>query len=120
MDLARPLAFDNRLGAQRLMAARTARARQGIAVSPPPTGYVRSVRGAWIKDPDRSVQDAIQRVFDLDQQLRSLGKVATYFREHSLEFPRGCQGGDRLAGQGYGDRVTSPMVSTFPPRGSAL
>ena len=74
------------------MAARTARARQGIAVSPPPTGYVRSVRGAWIKDPDRSVQDAIQRVFDLYLQLGSLGKVVRYFREHGLEFPRRFRG----------------------------
>src|SRR5882762_4184905 len=85
-------AFDNRLRAQRMMAARTARARQGVAVSPPPIGYVRSVRGEWIKDPDRAVQDAIVRVFELYPKLGSLGKVVAYFREHGLEFPRRSRG----------------------------
>jgi hypothetical protein len=38
-------AFDNRLRTRRFMAARIARAHEGKAVSPPPIGYIRSVRG---------------------------------------------------------------------------
>lgn len=85
-------AFDNRLRAKRFMAARIARAREGKAVSPPPIGYIRAVRGEWIKDPERGVQDAIQRVFDLYPKLGSLGKVIAYFRTNGLEFPRRSRG----------------------------
>src|SRR5437879_1205746 len=49
-------AFDNELRAGRLMAARVARASRGYAVSPPPTGFIRSARGRWMKDPDPKVQ----------------------------------------------------------------
>jgi len=81
-------AFDNQLRARRLMAARVARASRDEAVSPPPTGYIRSGRGRWIKDPDPQVQETILRIFDLYSRLGSLSKVVRYFRDHGHEFPR--------------------------------
>src|SRR2546426_11296 len=85
-------AVDNRQRTQRLMAAKTARARNGEAVSPPPIGYVKSVRGQWVKDPDRRVQEAILRVFDLYPQFGSLGKIVNNFRANGWEFPRRVKG----------------------------
>ncbi|PYO00995.1 MAG: hypothetical protein DMD89_06540 [Candidatus Rokuibacteriota bacterium] len=85
-------AVDNRQRTQRLMAAKTARARNGEAVSPPPIGYVKSVRGQWVKDPDRRVQEAILRVFDLYPQFGSLGKIVNHFRANGWEFPRRVKG----------------------------
>jgi len=85
-------AVDNRLRTRRFMAARIARAREGKAVSAPPVGFVRSVRGEWIKDPERRVQDAVARVFELYPKLGSLGKIVAYFRENGLEFPRRSRG----------------------------
>jgi DNA invertase Pin-like site-specific DNA recombinase len=84
--------YDNRLRVRRMREAKLAKANRGQAVSPPPIGYVRTPSGEWIKDPDRAVQDAIVRVFDLYPKLGSLGKVVTYFREHGLEFPRRSHG----------------------------
>src|SRR5207245_930296 len=55
--------YDNRSRKRRLTAARIAKAQRGQAVTAPPIGYVRSVPGEWVKDPDREVQDAVARVF---------------------------------------------------------
>ncbi|PYN93786.1 MAG: hypothetical protein DMD91_29335, partial [Candidatus Rokuibacteriota bacterium] len=85
-------AWDNRLRARRMRDAKLAKAKRGQAVSPPPIGYFRTPGGGWIKNPDRAVQDAILRVFDLYPRLGSLGKVVAYFREHGLEFPRRSRG----------------------------
>ena len=84
--------WDNRVRARRMREAKLAKAKRGHAVSPPPIGYVRTPGGTWDKDPDRAVQDAIQRAFDLYQNLGSLGKVVKYFRKHGLEFPRRYRG----------------------------
>jgi DNA invertase Pin-like site-specific DNA recombinase len=84
--------LDNQQRASRLMAARVAKARRSHAVSPPPIGYVQSVRGQWIKDSDPKVQEAIESVFRLYQTLGSLGKVVRYLRAHHLEFPRRYRG----------------------------
>jgi len=84
--------FDNRLRVRRMREAKIAKAKRGQAVSPPPIGYVRTPGGGWAKDSDLAVQEAVARVFDLYPKLGSLGKVANYFREHNLEFPRRSQG----------------------------
>jgi DNA invertase Pin-like site-specific DNA recombinase len=84
--------WDNRIRARRMRDAKLAKAKRGLAVSPPPIGYVRTPAGGWIKDPDKAVQDAILRTFNLYQELSSLGKVIAYFREHGLEFPRRSRG----------------------------
>ena len=82
----------NRVSTRRFVTGRLAKARQGLAVSPPPTGYIKSAPGKWDKDPDQRVQDAIMRAFELYLRLRSLGKVVRYFRENGLEFPRRING----------------------------
>src|SRR5215470_13664692 len=80
--------WDNRVRARRMREAKLAKAKRGLAVSPPPIGYVRTPSGDWEMDPEGKVQDAIQRAFDLYVRLGSLGKVIKYWREHGLEFPR--------------------------------
>jgi DNA invertase Pin-like site-specific DNA recombinase len=85
-------AYDGRVRTRRMQDAKLAKAKRGHAVSPAPIGYVRTAGGEWSKDPDRSVQDAILRVFDLYPKLGSLGNVVDYFREHGLEFPRRSRG----------------------------
>jgi DNA invertase Pin-like site-specific DNA recombinase len=62
-------------------AAKEARIREGYAVSRPPIGYVRAEKGKWIKDPDQAIRYAVQRVFDLYLELRSIHKVAKKLRE---------------------------------------
>ncbi len=72
-----------------MRSARTAKARQGHAVTQPPAGYVKSsVRGKWIKDPDVGVQEAMRRVFDLYVETGSIGNVMRYMRRHNLPLPR--------------------------------
>jgi DNA invertase Pin-like site-specific DNA recombinase len=80
--------MDNLNRVRNFRAAKAAKARQGYAVTRAPIGYVRAVRGKWIKDPDVKVQEAVRRVFDLYLQRGSLGKVMGYLREHRLLFPR--------------------------------
>ena len=84
--------FDNQVRVLRMKAAKIAKAKRGQAVSPPPIGYIRIPDGNWIKDPDRAVQDAIARVFELYPKLGSLGRVVSYFQQHQLEFPRRSRG----------------------------
>lgn len=84
--------YDSRVRTRRMQEAKLAKAKRGQAVSPPPIGYVRTPGGEWSKDPDRAVQDAILRIFDLYPKLGSLGKVVGYFRAHGLEFPRRSHG----------------------------
>jgi DNA invertase Pin-like site-specific DNA recombinase len=83
---------ESRVRIYRMREAKVAKAQRGQAVSAPPIGYLRTPEGGWTKDPDRSVQDAILRVFDLYPKLGSLGKIVRYFREHGLEFPRRTRG----------------------------
>src|SRR5262249_17939467 len=47
-----------------MMSARLAKARRGAAVSAPPTGYVATPDGKWIKDPDERVREAVGRLFN--------------------------------------------------------
>lgn len=73
---------------QMFQLAKEAKIRYGLAVSRPPVGYVQSVRGKWVKDPDIKVREAVQRVFDLYLKLRSTRRVETYCHQHHLPFPK--------------------------------
>ena len=84
--------YENRSRVRTLSAARSAKARQGHAVTRPPVGYVQTVRGKWTKDPDPKVQDAVQRLFDLYRPLGSIGNVLKYMRRHALLFPHRRRG----------------------------
>ncbi len=80
--------YENESRAHIMRSAKTAKARQGHAVTQPPAGYVKSIaRGKWIKDPDVGVQEAIRRLFDLYLQTGSTGNVVRYMRRHNLRFP---------------------------------
>jgi hypothetical protein len=75
-----------------MRSAKAAKVRQGYAVSRPPVGYVQSVRGKWIKDPDPKVQATVRLVVDLYLEHRSVGKVVRHMRRHHLPFPRKSRG----------------------------
>ena len=84
--------WDNATRKQRLAAARQAKAQQGLAVSPPPIGYVKGGPGQWVKDSDLEVQKAIRLIFERALQLGSVGAVVHYMRQHNLRFPRRRRG----------------------------
>jgi DNA invertase Pin-like site-specific DNA recombinase len=84
--------WDNATRKQRLAAARQAKAQQGLAVSPPPIGYVKGGPGQWVKDSDVEVQKAIRLIFERALQLGSVGAVVHYMRQHNLRFPRRRRG----------------------------
>ena len=84
--------YENRSRVRTLSAARSAKARQGHAVTRPPVGYVQTVRGKWTKDPDPKVQDAVQQLFDLYRALGSIGNVLRHLRRHALLFPHRRRG----------------------------
>ena len=84
--------WDNATRKQRLAAARRAKAQQGLAVSPPPIGYIKGGPGQWVKDSDLRVQKAIRLVFERALQLGSVGAVVHYMRQHNLRFPRRRRG----------------------------
>jgi DNA invertase Pin-like site-specific DNA recombinase len=97
--------FENQHRIRTFRAARLAKARQGHAVTVPPVGYVQSVRGKWIKDPDVKVQDAVRSVFAFYVQLGSIGKVAKHMWTNNLLFP-----GGRRANQRTWNRVTRTQL----------
>jgi DNA invertase Pin-like site-specific DNA recombinase len=80
--------YDTEVRKNTLMKAKLAKARQGHAVSPCPTGYIRE-KGKWYKDPDQSVQQAIETVFRQYQVLGTLGKVLQFLvdDDHRLQLP---------------------------------
>lgn len=79
--------YENRQRVKMLRGAKIAKVRQGYAVTRPPVGYVQSVKGKWVLDPDMKVQEAVRRIFHLYVELGSLGKVVNYLRQHALLFP---------------------------------
>lgn len=66
---------------------RLAKAKRGVAVSPPPVGYV-AQRGVWFKDPDEAVRNVIPQVFALFLDLRTLHKTVVIMRRRGIELPR--------------------------------
>ncbi len=57
--------------------------RQGL-----PTGLVRLVDGAVVKDPDDQIRHAIELVLDQFAQLGSCRRVVAYLNEHHIDLPR--------------------------------
>jgi DNA invertase Pin-like site-specific DNA recombinase len=78
---------ENATRAHTAMTAKIALATKGIPITRPPIGYVRDANQKWIKDGRRGVADAVERLFTLFRELRSLGKVKRYLRAHDLPFP---------------------------------
>ncbi len=79
--------FGNDSQTERMMNARRSLAQNGLAVSACPTGYVRTDKGKWSKDPDPEVQNAIEAVFRQYLALGSQGKLLRFLKEHHLKLP---------------------------------
>jgi DNA invertase Pin-like site-specific DNA recombinase len=98
--------LENDMRTQMMQQARLAKVNtKGLAVSRPPIGFVESVKGKWIKDPQPEVADAIRHVVHLALTLTSINKIRNYMREHDLRFPR------RVQGQIVWARVTRTQIN---------
>ena len=72
---------------QRLQQGTEAKARRGELVRLLPAGYVRNASGQIVKDPDQRVQQAIDQVFRLFRQTRSIRQTFLWFQRRGLELP---------------------------------
>ena len=72
---------------QRMQQGTEAKARRGALVRLLPPGYVRDGSGQIVKDPDQRVQQAIQQVFRIFRQKRSIRQTFTWFQGRGLELP---------------------------------
>jgi DNA invertase Pin-like site-specific DNA recombinase len=72
---------------QRLQQGTEAKARRGELVRLLPAGYVRNTSGQIVKDPDQRVQQAIDQVFRLFRQTRSIRQTFLWFQRRGLELP---------------------------------
>ena len=59
-----------------------------------PPGYVRDASGQIVKDPDQRVQQAIEQVFRIFRQQRSIRQTFLWFQRRSLELPVNKRQGD--------------------------
>ncbi len=87
---------ENKMRTTNLHLGRLAKARSGKAVSAPPAGYVPVLEtrdgipvktGAWIKDPDPAVREAVEAVFRAFRQTRSLSKATKLLIALGVEIP---------------------------------
>ena len=62
----------------RLAAGRMNKARRGELFNHAPLGYVRSLSGEMILDPDEQVQSVVRLIFDKFQELGSLNGLLQY------------------------------------------
>jgi DNA invertase Pin-like site-specific DNA recombinase len=72
---------------QRLQQGTEAKARRGELVRLLPPGYVRNASGQIVKDPDQRVHQAIDQVFRLFRQTRSIRQTFLWFQRRGLELP---------------------------------
>ena len=72
---------------QRLQQGTEAKARRGELVRLLPAGYVRNASGQIVEDPDQRVQQAIDQVFRLFRQTRSIRQTFLWFQRRGLELP---------------------------------
>ena len=66
---------------------RMAKARRGELSIPLPRGFVRQASGEVTLDPDEQVRAAIQLVFDVFEQRRSVSGVLRYLVDHDIQLP---------------------------------
>jgi DNA invertase Pin-like site-specific DNA recombinase len=87
---------ENKMRTTHLHRGRLAKARSGKAVSAPPAGYVPVLEsrdgipvktGAWIKDPDLAVREAVEAVFRAFREGRSLSKATKLLRQWGVDLP---------------------------------
>src|SRR6195256_5489871 len=69
---------------QRMQQGTEAKARRGALVRLLPPGYVRDASGQIVKDPDQRVQQAIDQVFRIFRQTRSIRQTCLWFQRRVL------------------------------------
>ena len=79
---------------QRLQQGTEAKARRGELVRLLPPGYIRDASGQIVKDPDQRVQQAIEQVFRIFRQKRSIRQTFIWFQRRGLELPVNKRQGD--------------------------
>jgi len=72
---------------QRMQEGTEAKARRGELVRLLPPGYIRDASGQIVKDPDQRVQQAIDQVFRIFRQTRSIRQTFIWFQRRGLELP---------------------------------
>lgn len=72
----------------RLTAGLLAKAERGELAVMLPIGLTRDPSGVVLKDPDLSVQERLELVFEMFLKLRSIAKVMRVLNERGLELPR--------------------------------
>jgi DNA invertase Pin-like site-specific DNA recombinase len=72
---------------QRMQQGTEAKARRGELVRLLPPGYIRDASGQIVKDPDQRVQQAIDQVFRIFRQTRSIRQTFIWFQRRGLELP---------------------------------
>src|ERR671934_2122608 len=72
---------------QRMQQGMEAKARRGELVRLLPPGYVRNASGQIVKDPDQRVQQAIEQVFRIFRQTRSIRQTCLWFQRRGLGLP---------------------------------
>ena len=72
----------------RLTAGLLNKAQRGELVLSLPVGLSRNHLGQVEKDPNREVQDSIQRVFTVFLRVKTLAQTLAYFNQHGLMMPR--------------------------------
>jgi DNA invertase Pin-like site-specific DNA recombinase len=68
----------------RLAAGRMNKARRGELFNHAPLGYVRSLSGEMVLDPDEQVQSVVRLIFDKFQELDSLNALLQYLVHHQI------------------------------------
>ncbi len=79
---------------QRMQQGTEAKARRGELVRLLPPGYVRDASGQIVKDPDQRVQQAIDQVFRIFRQQRSIRQTVLWFQRRGLDLPVNKHHGD--------------------------
>ena len=68
----------------RLAAGRMNKARRGELFNHAPMGYLRTVSGEMVLDPDEQVQSVVRLIFDKFQELASLNSLLQYLVQHQI------------------------------------
>lgn len=72
----------------RLTAGILNKAQRGELALSLPVGLTRNALDQVEKDPNREVQDSIQRVFDIFLRVKTIAQTLAYFNKHGLMMPR--------------------------------
>lgn len=72
---------------RRMLEGKRAKARRGELGMPVPMGYVQSLSGEVMKDPDEQAQQVIELLFATFNRVRTIDGVLRYFVQHSIQMP---------------------------------